>query len=87
MNGKVHPGGQPGPLTELLGCRLLNFDAMPPLVHSIRRRVIAVEIWAESYRIDHRHERCRLRRWPARWHERRRAQRQLPHHWRVEPVA
>ncbi len=48
-NGKVHPGGQPGPLGSLLGCRLLEFDAMPPLVcaHAAGHRV---ETWAEGYR-------------------------------------
>jgi beta-galactosidase len=48
-NGKVHQTGQPGPLEPLLGCRLLNFDAMPPLL-SVRAGGHAVEIWAENYR-------------------------------------
>ena len=29
-NGQVHPDGQPGPLRDLLGCTLLNFDALRP---------------------------------------------------------
>jgi beta-galactosidase len=49
MNGKVHPGGQPGPLANLLGCRLGNFDAMPPLVTASAGGHV-VETWAESYR-------------------------------------
>lgn len=49
LNGKVHATGQPGPLEPLLGCRLLNFDAMPPLV-SVGAGGHSVEIWAESYR-------------------------------------
>ena len=49
LAGKVHPDGQPGPLEPLLGCRLLNFDAMPPLVSSSAGGH-PVEIWAENYR-------------------------------------
>jgi len=49
MNGKVHLGGQPGPLAGLLGCRLMNFDAMPPLVR-VSAGGYPVEVWAESYR-------------------------------------
>lgn len=49
LNGKVHATGQPGPLEPLLGCRLLNFDAMPPLV-SVCAGGLPVEIWAENYR-------------------------------------
>jgi len=48
-SGKTHPGGQPGPLEALLGCRMMNFDAMPPLV-STPVEGHTVEIWAESYR-------------------------------------
>ncbi len=48
MHGKVHPGGQPGPLAGLLGWRLLNFDAMPPCVATSVGGYPA-EIWAESY--------------------------------------
>jgi beta-galactosidase len=50
LNGKVHPGGQPGQLEPLLGCRLLNVDAMPPLV-SVSAGGHPVETWAESYRV------------------------------------
>lgn len=46
--GRVHEDGQPGPLTDLLGCKLKNVDSMRPglacHVGSYR-----VEIWAESY--------------------------------------
>lgn len=49
MNGKVHPGGQPGPLAALLGCKLLDFDAMPSLVHA-QAAGHRIETWAEAYR-------------------------------------
>lgn len=49
LHGNAHPGGQPGPLADLLGCHMMNFDAMPPLVSTIAGGH-AVEIWAESYR-------------------------------------
>jgi len=49
LSGKAHADGQPGPLEALLGCRLMNFDAMPPLV-STTVEGHPVEIWAESYR-------------------------------------
>lgn len=48
LNGNVHPGGQPGPLADLLGCRMMNFDAMPPMV-SVTAGGHRVEMWAESY--------------------------------------
>lgn len=46
--GRVHEDGQPGPLTNLLGCKLKNFDSMRP---GLRCHVgpHKVEIWAESY--------------------------------------
>jgi beta-galactosidase len=46
--GRVHEDGQPGPLTNLLGCKLRNFDSMRPglLCHV---GPYPVEIWAESY--------------------------------------
>jgi beta-galactosidase len=47
-SGRVHEDGQPGPLTDLLGCKLKNFDAMRPgLICHVGSH--AVEIWAESY--------------------------------------
>jgi beta-galactosidase len=50
-NGQVHPDGQPGPLRDLLGCSLLNYDALRP------KMVVLVDdeevvLWAESYRTD-----------------------------------
>jgi beta-galactosidase len=49
-SGRVHATGQPGPLRDLLGCRLLNFDGLPPglCVHAGGH---AVTTWAESYRL------------------------------------
>ncbi len=49
LHGKVHATGQPGSLEPTLGCRLLNFDAMPPLV-SVSAGGHLAEIWAENYR-------------------------------------
>lgn len=49
LYGKVHATGQPGPLATLLGCRMQNFDAMPPLV-TTSAGGHSVEIWAENYR-------------------------------------
>jgi beta-galactosidase len=48
--GRVHEDGQPGPLTDLLGCKLQDFDSMRPglFCHVGPHRV---EIWAESYRL------------------------------------
>lgn len=48
-DGKAHPSGQPGPLEPLLGYRLLDVDAMPPLV-CVSAGGHRVETWAESYR-------------------------------------
>jgi beta-galactosidase len=46
--GRVHEDGQPGPLANLLGCKLKDFDSMRPGLetHVGSHRV---EIWAESY--------------------------------------
>jgi beta-galactosidase len=46
--GRVHEDGQPGPLRELLGLRLLNFDGMRPGL-GVRVGEHPVETWAESY--------------------------------------
>jgi beta-galactosidase len=47
--GRVHESGQPGPLRDLLGCSLLNFDGMRPgLTVHVGEHI--VETWAESYR-------------------------------------
>ncbi|MGE3799131.1 MAG: beta-galactosidase trimerization domain-containing protein, partial [Thermomicrobiales bacterium] len=46
--GRVHEDGQPGPLRELVGHRLLNFDGMRPGI-DVRAGGHRVEIWAESY--------------------------------------
>lgn len=48
-HGNAHAEGQPGPLEPLAGYRLLQFDALPPLVfcHAGGHQV---ETWAESYR-------------------------------------
>ncbi|MFN8590184.1 MAG: beta-galactosidase [Thermomicrobiales bacterium] len=46
--GRVHEDGQPGPLRDLLGCALQNFDSMRPgLTCHIGSHEAA--IWAESY--------------------------------------
>jgi beta-galactosidase len=48
--GRVHEDGQPGPLRDLLGLRLLNFDGMRPgLGASVGGH--PVETWAESYEL------------------------------------
>ncbi len=46
--GRVHEDGQPGPLRDLLGLRLLNFDGMRPGLHTHVGSHL-VETWAESY--------------------------------------
>jgi beta-galactosidase len=46
--GRVHEDGQPGPLRELVGHRLLNFDGMRPGL-TVRAGGHLVEVWAESY--------------------------------------
>jgi beta-galactosidase len=46
--GRVHEDGQPGPLTDLLGGKLRNFDSMRPGM-SCHAGGHTVEIWAESY--------------------------------------
>jgi beta-galactosidase len=46
--GRVHEDGQPGPLRGLLGCRLRNFDSLPPGL-AVHAGGHAVETWAESY--------------------------------------
>jgi beta-galactosidase len=47
--GRVHEGGQPGPLRSLLGCALLNFDGIPDGA-SVGIGDHTATIWAESYR-------------------------------------
>jgi beta-galactosidase len=47
--GRVHEDGQPGPLRELVGYRLLNFDGMRPGL-TVRAGGHVVETWAESYK-------------------------------------
>jgi len=48
--GRVHESGQPGPLRDLLGLSLLNFDGMRAgLTVQVNGHV--VETWAESYRL------------------------------------
>lgn len=49
-HGRAFAEGQPGPLAELLGCRVLNVDGLPPGM-SVRAGGHAVGIWAESYRL------------------------------------
>ena len=46
--GRVHEDGQPGPLRDLLGLRLLNFDGMRPGLNT-HVGTHLVETWAESY--------------------------------------
>lgn len=46
--GRVHEDGQPGPLRELLGCSLQNFDSMRPGL-GCHVGSFPVEFWAESY--------------------------------------
>jgi beta-galactosidase len=47
-SGRVHEDGQPGPLRDLLGLRLLNFDGMRPGL-GVQVGTHPVETWAESY--------------------------------------
>jgi beta-galactosidase len=46
--GMVHDDGQPGPLRELLGCTLRNFDGLRPGL-TVRVGEHVVETWAEGY--------------------------------------
>jgi beta-galactosidase len=48
--GRVQENGQPGPLAPLLGCKLLNFDGLPPGL-AVQVGEHRVETWAESYRL------------------------------------
>lgn len=50
-SGRVHEDGQPGPLKDLLGISLLNFDGLPPWL-SVRAAGHDVQIWAEAYRLQ-----------------------------------
>ncbi|MGH9173427.1 MAG: beta-galactosidase, partial [Vicinamibacterales bacterium] len=50
MTGRVHEDGQPGPLRDLLGLSLLNFDGIPD-GSSVSAGGHAVTTWAESYRV------------------------------------
>ena len=47
--GRVHEDGQPGPLRELVGHALLNFDGMRPGL-TARAGGRVVQTWAEAYR-------------------------------------
>jgi beta-galactosidase len=49
--GRVPEDGQPGPLRQLLGIRLLNFDGLRPGL-GCAAGGHPVEVWAESYRLD-----------------------------------
>jgi beta-galactosidase len=46
--GRVHEDGQPGPLRDLLGLRLLNFDGLRPGL-GVHIGAHPVRTWAESY--------------------------------------
>jgi beta-galactosidase len=46
--GRVHEDGQPGPLKDLLGCKLRNFDGMRPGL-TVRAGTHEVGIWSECY--------------------------------------
>ncbi|HEX3721787.1 MAG TPA: beta-galactosidase [Nitrolancea sp.] len=48
-SGRVHEDGQPGPLRDLVGCSLLNFDGIPEGM-SVYAGEHVTTIWAESYR-------------------------------------
>ena len=48
--GRVQEDGQPGPLSELLGCKLLNFDGLPSGL-SVQVGPHVAGAWAESYRL------------------------------------
>jgi beta-galactosidase len=50
MSGRVHENGQPGPLRDLLGCSLLNFDGLRPGLR-VHAAGCPVETWAEAYRL------------------------------------
>ena len=47
--GRVHEDGQPGPLRDLVGHALLNFDGMRPGL-TVHAGGHVVETWAEAYR-------------------------------------
>jgi beta-galactosidase len=49
MSGRVQEDGQPGPLRELVGHALLNYDGMREGL-TVRAGGHVVEIWAEAYR-------------------------------------
>ena len=46
--GRVQEDGQPGPLRNLVGQRLLNFDGLRPGL-TVRAGGYEIEAWAESY--------------------------------------
>jgi beta-galactosidase len=48
--GRVHDDGQPGPLAATLGCKLLNFDGLPPGL-TVQVGAHTAETWAEGYRL------------------------------------
>ena len=50
-SGRVPEAGQPGPLRQLVGWRLGNFDGLRPGL-TVRVGDHEVETWAESYRPD-----------------------------------
>jgi beta-galactosidase len=49
MSGRVQEDGQPGPLREVVGHSLLNYDGMREGL-TVRAGGHVVEIWAEAYR-------------------------------------
>ena len=49
MSGRVHEDGQPGPLRELVGHALRNYDGMRPGL-TVRAGGHEVVTWAEAYR-------------------------------------
>jgi beta-galactosidase len=49
-SGRVHEDGQPGPLRELLGCSLRNYDGLRPGL-TVHAGDHVVETWAESYNL------------------------------------
>lgn len=51
QHGRAWDSGQPGPLADLLGCRIGNIDGLPPGMQ-VRAAGHDVTTWAESYRLD-----------------------------------
>ena len=83
--GRVHENGQPGPLRNVLGLRLLNFDGLRPGL-GVHVGLASGRDLGRELRVPRRRCDAHLCRWPSRRSGRRRPSRQRHHRRCLEPI-